>query len=128
MRIERAGAFDFEPANLEIVMWFPIREDGTDGDGPTWATVEREVGPQEGVGDVPINREALTALLPERFEDPRWGAHNVRVTGPLYRAACFEGGGFTSGRAVRVEGGLLVAIATKPPSVPRMATPVRDAS
>jgi hypothetical protein len=128
VRIERVGAYDVGPANLEIVMWFPIRDDGADGDGPTWATVAREVGPEEGVGDVPINREALGALLPARTDDPRWGAFNVRVTGPLYRAACFEGGGFMSGRAVRVDGGLLVAIATRPPSVPRMAPPTSSSS
>ena len=121
VRIERAGAFDFEPANLEIVMWFPVRDADAEGDGPSWRTVAAEVGPEEGVGDVPINREALAALLPARAEGPRWGAVNVRVTGPLYQATCFEGGGFTCGRAVRIDGGLLVAIATRPPSVPRMA-------
>lgn len=117
VRIERVAADDFEPANLEIVMWFPIRDDD-DGGGPTWSTVAAEVGPEEGVGDVPINCEALDALLPGRFEAPRWGAFNVRVTGPRYSATPFEGGGFSCGRAVRVDGGLLVAIATKPPSVP----------
>lgn len=121
VRIERIGAYDFEPANLEIVMWFPIRDDGDAGAGPSWSTVAAEVGPEEDVGDVPVNREAVGALLPGRFDEQRWGAFNVRVTGPLYRAACFEGGGYTCGRAVRVDGGLLVAIATRPPSVPRMA-------
>ncbi len=125
VRIERPGALDFEPANLEIVMWFPIRDgaDGRDGggDGPSWATVADEVGPEEAVGDVPINREALAALLPGRQGDARWDAFSVRVTGPRYRATPFEGGGFTCGRAVRVEGGLLVAISTRPPSVSRIA-------
>ena len=128
VRIERPGAYEIGPAHLEIVMWFPVRDDGEAGDGPTWATVAHEVGPEGEVGDVPISREGVSALLPGRFDEPRWGAHSVRVTGPTYRAACFEGGGYTSGRAVRVPGGLLVAIATKPPSVPRVPSAVRDAS
>lgn len=110
--------FDHEPANLEIVMWFPIRDDGADGDGPTWETVTAEVGPSREAADVAINREALAALLPGRTEPPPWGATCVRVHGPVYAATLFEGGGYGHGRAVRVEGGLLVAVATRAPAVP----------
>lgn len=123
VRVERPGSYDFGPANMEIVMWFPIREPGAAGQGPSWDTVEAEVGPAGEVGEVAINEEAVAALLPGRFERPPWGATSVRVAGPLYPAGCFEGGGFGGGRAVRIDGGLLVAITTAPTSVPRTVTP-----
>ena len=123
VRVERAGSYDFGPANMEIVMWFPVRDEGVAGDGPTWATVEAEVGPVGEAGEAAVNQEALAALLPGRFERPAWGAINVRVAGPLYPASCFEGGGFGAGRAVRIDGGLLVAITTAPAAVPRTITP-----
>ena len=50
--------------------------------------------------------DRVTALV----DQLRRRGMEVRVTGPRYPAVAFEGGGFTQGRAARIDGGLVVGL------------------
>jgi hypothetical protein len=59
-----------------------------------------------------MNRLAVTALVPDRLDEMQADNGTVSITGSGYPAAAFEGRGFALGRAVRITGGLLVAVTT----------------
>jgi len=94
----------FAPSPIEIVIWIPVDECA----GPSWPTIHEVVGHEGTPMTIALHVDAARALLPERVTAMAVEGAEVRVTGPAYPAGVFEGGGFTAGRAVRIDGGLQI--------------------
>ncbi|KAB2897113.1 MAG: hypothetical protein F9K40_13400 [Kofleriaceae bacterium] len=95
------GVVGFERSPIELVLWVPVDD---------WSSVASTVGPEGPDTTIALHvyaaREVAAAQIAGRLVE----GYHVRVTGPSYPADVFEGGGFSHGRAVRVDGGLLVGL------------------
>jgi hypothetical protein len=105
-RLDTAGDFDFGPSMLELVMWFPVG----DNHELSWAELGQLLGAERAPTMVTMNREAVQSLLPEA--DLPAANDFVEITGSTYAPVAFEGSGYFGARAVRIDGGLLVAVRT----------------
>lgn len=96
---------------LEVVMWLPVGD--VDGDElPTWGAVAAALGAPQPVGPLTVPLRALEALTPALLSVARVEAQRATVLGDVYPSRGFHGHGSTLARAVRVDGGLLVGLAT----------------
>lgn len=112
-RREVHAVVGFAPTPMEIVIWIPVRDTAAASDGPGWSTIGDVVGAEGESGTIALNIDAVRAVCPECIAGMPVEGAQVRVTGPRYPAAVFEGGGFADGRAVRVAGGLLVGLTSR---------------
>jgi hypothetical protein len=95
---------------LEVVMWLPVADD--DGELPSWDEVAAALGAPQPAGPLTVPLRALEALTPALVPVARVEAQRATVLGAVYPSRGFHGHGSTLARAVRVDGGLLVALAT----------------
>ncbi|HVK77183.1 MAG TPA: hypothetical protein VM734_27945 [Kofleriaceae bacterium] len=107
VRLEQPGVFDFVRATIEVVAWIPV-----DDRELTWKDVADVLGAEQQPTTVTMACDAVSALVPDQFDEMQVDGAHVEVRGPGYPAGAFEGQGFGAGRAVRIEGGLLVAVTT----------------
>ncbi len=91
----------FEPSPIELVLWIPVAD---------WASLAAAIGDEGPAATVALHVDAARSVAGEVVAGLYVEGFHVRVTGPAYPAEVFEGGGFTDGRAVRVDGGLLVGL------------------
>jgi hypothetical protein len=91
----------FERSPIEIVIWVPT----TDWDG-----LAAIIGPEGPTTTIALHIDAAREVAPGALFGLLVEGFHVRVTGPSYPARVFEGGGFSHGRAVRVDGGLFVGL------------------
>ena len=91
----------FERSPVELVLWVPVTD---------WSAIAEVVGPEGPLATVALHIDAAREVAAEQLAGLLVEGFHVRVTGASYPARVFEGGGFSHGRAVRVEGGLLVGL------------------
>jgi hypothetical protein len=91
----------FERSPVELVLWVPVTD---------WDAVAATVGPEGATATIALHIDAARAVAPAQLFGLLVEGFHVRVTGPAYPARVFEGGGFSHGRAVRVDGGLFVGL------------------
>ena len=91
----------FAPVPMELVLWIPV---------PCWAALASLLGEEGPPVTIAVHVDAARVVLGPRVADLVVEGSDVRVTGPRYPAAAFEGGGFTNGRAARIDGGLVVGL------------------
>lgn len=91
----------FERSPIELVIWVPVTD---------WATIADVVGPEGPSATIALHVDAAREIVADQLSGLLVEGYHVRVTGPSYPAVVFEGGGFSQGRAVRVDGGLLVGL------------------
>lgn len=75
-----------------------------------WSALAATVGPEGPPCTIALHVDAAREVAAEQLFGRLVEGFHVRVTGASYPARVFEGGGFSHGRAVRVEGGLLVGL------------------
>lgn len=97
----------FAPVPMELVLWIPVGEGGYLA---CWTELARVIGDEGPETTIALNVDAARAVLGPRINGLRVEGMEVRVTGPRYPALAFEGGGFTQGRAARIDGGLVVGL------------------
>ena len=97
----------FAPVPMELVLWIPVGECGTLA---SWTSLASVIGDEGPPMTITLQVEAARAVLGPRVLGHLIEGMYLRVTGPRYPAAVFEGGGFTDGRAIRIDGGLLVGL------------------
>jgi hypothetical protein len=91
----------FERSPIELVIWVPVTD---------WDALSVAVGDEGPPATIALHVEAAREVASEQIAGLLVEGFHVRVTGPAYPARVFEGGGFSHGRAVRVDGGLLVGL------------------
>lgn len=91
----------FERSPIEIVIWVPTSD---------WPALAAIVGSEGAPATIALHIDAAREVAPDALAGLLVEGFHVRVTGPSYPAGVFEGGGFSHGRAVRVDGGLLVGL------------------
>jgi hypothetical protein len=97
----------FAPSPMELVLWIPV------GDGEPWTdwrALAEVVGAEGPPSTIAVHVDAARAVLGTRITGLFVEGMDVRITGPTYPATVFEGGGFTHGRAARIDGGLVVGL------------------
>jgi hypothetical protein len=97
----------FAPVPMELVLWIPV------GDGAPftdWRVIGELLGAEGPATTIAVHVDAARAVLGARLGGLLIDGMDVHVTGPRYPATAFEGGGFTQGRAARIEGGLIVGL------------------
>lgn len=92
----------FAPVPMELVLWIPCEEG--------WSSLAALLGAEGPPTTIAVHVDAARAVLGSRVADLVVEGMDVRVTGPRYPAIKFEGGGFTNGRAARIDGGLVVGL------------------
>jgi hypothetical protein len=97
----------FAPVPMELVLWIPV---GDDSEWPDWDALGDVIGHAGPPSTITVHVDAARAVLGERIGGLVIEGMDVRVTGPRYPATAFEGGGFTQGRAARIDGGLVVGL------------------
>ena len=83
------------------MLWIPVTD---------WTAFAEIVGPEGPTTTVALHVYAAREVAPDAIADLLVEGFHVRVSGPSYPASKFEGGGFSHGRAVRVDGGVLVGL------------------
>jgi hypothetical protein len=86
---------------MELVLWVPVSD---------WSALAEAVGDEGPPITIALHVDAAREVASEQIAGLLVEGFHVRVTGPAYPARVFEGGGFSHGRAVRVDGGLLVGL------------------
>ena len=99
-QIPRAVA-GYDRSPIELAIWVPVTD---------WSALAGVVGPEGPLTTIALHIDAARDVAPDVLIGLLVEGFHVRVTGPAYPADVFEGGGFTRGRAVRVDGGLLVGL------------------
>lgn len=92
----------FAPVPMELVLWIPVAE--------SWSTLAEVLGAEGPPTTIAVHVDAARAVLGPRAGHLLVEGMDMRVTGPHYPATKFEGGGFTQGRAARIDGGLVVGL------------------
>jgi hypothetical protein len=104
----------FEPVPIELVIWIPVpEEDAGAVAASSWAVIGDVLGGEGPPATIALHADAAREVAPVQVSRGLVEGFHVRVTGPRYPARLFEGGGFAEGRAVRVEGGLLVGLTSR---------------
>lgn len=83
------------------MLWIPVTD---------WTTFGEIVGPEGPTTTIALHVDAAREVAPEAIANQLVEGFHVRVSGPSYPADKFEGGGFSHGRAVRVDGGVFVGL------------------
>lgn len=91
----------FDRSPIELVIWVPVLD---------WPAMAAVVGPEQPLATIALHIDAAREVAPDALVGLLVEGFHVRVTGPAYPTHVFEGGGFIHGRAVRVDGGLLVGL------------------
>ncbi len=95
------GVVGFDRSPVELVIWVPVAD---------WSDIASILGPEGPATTIALHVYAAREVAAEQIAGLLVEGFHVRVTGPSYPASVFEGGGFSQGRAVRVDGGLLVGL------------------
>jgi hypothetical protein len=91
----------FDRSPIELVIWIPVTD---------WSAFAEAVGPEGPTVTVALHVDAAREVAADEIAGLLVEGFHVRVSGPSYPADRFEGGGFSHGRAVRIEGGVLVGL------------------